>query len=47
MRIRYWRKPESSVAFGGNLSAVQIRGDKQIKKRNNLGASWFSRLRGK
>ncbi len=38
---------KSSVGFGGKLSAVVIRGDKQIKKRNNLGASWLKRLRGK
>lgn len=47
MRIRFWRTPESSVAFGGKLSAVVIRNEKPIKQRNNLGASWLQRLRGK
>jgi len=40
-----WRKHESSVSFGGKLSAVVIRDDKPIKKRENLGVSWLGRLR--
>jgi hypothetical protein len=46
MRLPF-RKHESSVSFGGKLSAVVIRNDKPIKKRKNLGASWLERLRAK
>jgi hypothetical protein len=38
---------QSDMKFEGKLDAVHIRGDKQIKKRKNLGVSWFERLRGK
>lgn len=46
MRIPF-RKHESSVSFGGHLSAVVIRGDKPIKRYKNLGARWLDRLRGR
>jgi len=38
---------QSDMKFEGKLDAVHIRGDKQIKKRKNLGASWLDRIREK
>ena len=37
---------QSDMHFEGKLDAVHIRGDKEISKRKNLGASVLERLRG-
>lgn len=37
-------KNESTVGFGGRVDAVILREGKPIKRRDNLGMSWFKRL---